>query len=153
MGIQFPKILSDDEIEQIFEFDDNRNSPCTLLDIALGLKRIGFPEVEAQIESIGKENGLDERINQRANQIFQCLGITGQVDFNEDGLVCQRCGSKYVVWRQFNCYLSKQPKEKISYTHKRAQHRLEGTSNIWNQSYHSCLSCGFAFGISEDINI
>lgn len=147
LEIQYPITLSANEIEKIFEFNDNLDSPCSLPDIASGLSKIGFPEMEEQINAIGHPDiVVDEKTKKRGDCIFHCLSISGNVDANEEGLVCPRCGSKYVAWLQFDCYLTSKPTStKEGNLPERAPHRLEGASNIWNKSYHLCLGCDFSF--------
>ena len=146
LEIQYPVVLTDDEIERVLLFANNMERPISLPEIAARLSKIGFPELEKQIESIEKpDKNLDAETNKRGDCVFHCIDIKGQVSYNEEGLACPRCGSRYVAWRQFYSYLSEKPKEDSRNRKKREEHRLEGASNVCNKSYYNCLACNFEF--------
>ena len=142
------QLLTDKEIEDILSFKKGISGVNILEFFHMMGEQIGLYEAEKDLQSffVDKSIILTEQEKRRSKLEQRASLITGDVNYNPEGLRCPECGCKYIAQYYFVCYL----RETGPKGGPERKQRLTALSSSFGEEFNYCMGCGYEFDIKKE---
>lgn len=142
------QLLTDKEIEDILSFKIGISGVNVMELFHMMGEQIGLYEAEKDLRSflVDKSIILTEQEKRRSKLEQRASLITGDVNYNPEGLRCPECGCRYIAQYRYVCYL--RPASPQEGTERKQ--RLTALSSSFGEEFNYCMGCGYEFDFKKE---
>ena len=142
------QLLTDKEIEDILSFKIGISGVNVMELFHMMGEQIGLYEAEKDLRSffVDKSIILTEQEKRRSKLEQRASLITGDVNYNTEGLRCPECGCRYIAQYRYVCYL--RPASPQEGTERKQ--RLTALSSSFGEEFNYCMGCGYEFDFKKE---